>query len=115
MSTDTETAFDSHCVVEMLGHRRVAGRVREVQLAGAGFLRLDIPATNGHGEQTQYISPSSIYAIHPVDEATAVAVAAHSRPEPVRRWELPAPAVRANWGADGDDMVEDESDLSDPF
>jgi hypothetical protein len=77
-------------IVEMLGHRRVAGRVREVQVAGAGFLRLDIPATEGHAEQTQYIAPGSVYALHPVDEATARAVAAYTRPEPVHRWELPA-------------------------
>lgn len=104
--TDQET-FDQFAIVEMLGHRRVAGRVREVQLAGAGFLRLDVPATDGHAAQTQYISPGSVYALHPVDEATAVAVAAHCRPEPVHRWELPAAAREVDdqgaWGSgDGD-------------
>lgn len=96
--TDHE-AFDQHCIVEMLGHRRVAGRVREVQLAGAGFLRLDVPATDGRAAQTQYIAPGSVYALHPVDEATAAAVAAHCRPEPAHRWELPTAAP----GVSGDD------------
>ncbi len=76
------------CIVELLGHRRLAGRVREVQLAGAGFLRLDIPPTDGHEAQTQLISPSSVYALHPTTEAIATAAAARCRPEPVARWEL---------------------------
>lgn len=94
MSNDTAETFDQWAIVEMLGHRRVAGRVREVQLAGAGFLRLDIPATEGHGEQTQYIAPGSVYALHPVAEDVARAVAGRFRPEPVHRWELPAAPER---------------------
>lgn len=92
-TTDAAT-FDQWCVIEQLGHRRLAGRVRETTIAGAGMLRLDVPATDGHGEQTHYLSPGSIYALHPVDEQLARAVAARCRPEPVHRWELPAaPAV----------------------
>lgn len=88
-----EQTFDQWCVLELMGHRRVAGRVREVQLAGAGFLRLDIPATEGHGAQTQFISPGSVYALHPVDEAVARHMAGQLRPEPVHRWELPSAEV----------------------
>jgi hypothetical protein len=40
--TDSQP-FGEWCVVELLGHRRLAGYVQEVQLAGTGFLRLDIP------------------------------------------------------------------------
>jgi hypothetical protein len=84
------TDFAHWCIVELLGHRRLAGFVQEVQVAGAGFLRLDIPATEGHEAQTQIISPGSVYALHPVNEVTARAVAASFRPEPVHRWELAA-------------------------
>jgi hypothetical protein len=96
----TTDGFDQHCVVEMLGHRRTAGRVREIQIAGVGFLRLDIPATECHNAQTQYVSPSSIYALHPVDEQTATSVAAHCRPDPVHRWELAAPTRVDAWTTD---------------
>jgi hypothetical protein len=89
-STDTAETLDTWAIVEMLGHRRVAGRLREVQIAGAGFLRLDIPSTDGHPDQTMFIAPGSVYAIHPVTEDVAQALAAQLRPEPVRRWELPA-------------------------
>jgi hypothetical protein len=89
---DTGQTFDEWCVLELLGHRRLAGRVREVQLAGAGFLRLDVPAANGQPETTQYIAPGSVYTLHPVTEATAIAAAQAWRPTPVQRWELPPPA-----------------------
>jgi len=88
---DTTTpAFDEWVIIEMLGHRRVAGRAREMQLAGFGFLRVDIPATQGHPDQTMYVGPSSVYALHPVTEDVARAAATQFRPEPVHRWELPA-------------------------
>lgn len=85
---DEEKGFAEWAILELMGHRRVAGYVREVTLAGAGFLRLDIPATGGHGAQTQYIAPGSLYALHPTTEEIAVAAAANFRPQPVSRWEL---------------------------
>lgn len=84
-----DETFDEWAIVELMGHRRLAGRIREVQLAGAGFLRLDIPAAGDDPGRTQYIAPGSVYALHPVDEATARAAAAQWRPTPVQRWELP--------------------------
>jgi hypothetical protein len=87
---DMEQAFDEWCVVELLGHRRLAGRVREVQIAGTGMLRLDVPATDGHASQTQYVAPGSVYALHPTTEEIATALAAQCRPQPIQRWELPA-------------------------
>jgi transcriptional regulator with XRE-family HTH domain len=86
---DADGPFDQWVLVELMGHRRVAGRVREVQLAGAGFLRLDIPTTDGHARQTQYLSPGAVYALHPTSEVVARAAAGRFRPEPVSRWELP--------------------------
>lgn len=116
---DETDAFDQWAIVEMLGHRRVAGRVREVQIAGAGFLRLDMPATEGHGPQTQYIAPGSVYALHPTTEAIAAVAAARYRPEPVSRWELEAAKPDDPWGGamgaerdhlDDSDRDEDEEE-----
>jgi hypothetical protein len=92
--TETDqTAFAEWCIVEMMGHRRLAGLVQEVQLAGAGFLRLDIPAAGDDPGRTQYVAPGSVYALHPVDEATARQAAAAWRPAPVQRWELPTASI----------------------
>lgn len=90
MTTETHQPFAEWCIVELLGHRRLAGHIQEIQLAGAGFLRLDIPAEGADPARTQYIAPGSVYALHPVTEATARAAARQWRPEPVSRWELTA-------------------------
>lgn len=90
MSGDETSAFDEHCVVELFGRQRFAGRVREVTVGSAGFLRLDVPATGGHEPVSQLLNPSAVYRLTPTTETIAAAVAARCRPEPVQRWELPA-------------------------
>ena len=117
-----DETFDEWCVLELMGHRRLAGRVREVQLAGAGFLRLDIPATDGHGPQTQYVAPGSVYALHPTTEVIATAAAGNFRPAPVSRWELEAKTStvaadeddRADWAGEQVLMAMSEDD-GEPF
>jgi hypothetical protein len=115
--TDSQP-FGEWCVLELMGHRRLAGYVREVQLAGAGFLRLDIPAASADPERTQFIAPGSVYALHPVGEETARHAAAAWRPTPVQRWELlPAvPAAAQPGHGDHEDLDdEDEPDDERPF
>ena len=97
----SETGFDSWAIVEQLGHRRLAGRLSEVQLAGTGFLRLEIPETTAGPARTQFLAPSSIFAIHPVDEKTAVLAAGAGQPVPIQRWELPA-IPGQTWEGDSD-------------
>lgn len=89
--TDTAAAdsFDEWAILEILGHRRLAGRVSEVQVAGAGFLRIDIPVDP---PMSQLYSPGSVYAISPVAEEVARRVAARYAPTPIHRWELDPPA-----------------------
>lgn len=110
--TTDDGPLDTWAIVEMLGHRRLAGRVREVQLAGAGMLRLDIPAAGTDPARTQYISPASLYALHPCGEPTARAAAAQWRPDPVQRWELPglAKPVDAELVDGGRPNLDDGSD-----
>lgn len=80
-------------IVEMMGHRKVAGYVTEVTMAGHGFLRIDVPGEKSSDppSATQFISPASgsIYAITPVSEAVARLVAKGHKPEPVTVWEVP--------------------------
>ena len=96
-----ESIFEGWAILELMGHRRLAGYVQEVELAGQGFLRLDVPGylhTEPSGEQeerggaTQFYSPGSVYALTPTTEEIARALAEKSRPQPVHRWELPAAA-----------------------
>lgn len=41
--TETKEPFAGYAILELMGHRRLAGYVRETELAGAGVLRLDVP------------------------------------------------------------------------
>lgn len=81
--------FAEWVILELMGHRRLAGFLTEQEVAGKGFLRLDIP---GQPPATQLYNPTAVYAITPTTEDIARAVAMTSQPAPVQRWELP-PAI----------------------
>jgi hypothetical protein len=83
-----EIAFEGWAVLELMGHRKLAGYVREQNVAGAGFIRIDVPGDQG-SIATQFYSPGSLYCMTPVTEDIARRFAAGCRPEPVTRWELP--------------------------
>jgi len=81
--------FEGWCVVEVMGHHRYAGHVMETQLAGAGMLRIDVPASEAdeHGPAvaafTKFIAPGSLYGVTPVSEEYARQAARALRKEPV--------------------------------
>lgn len=79
------TAFKGWCILELMGHRRLAGLVQDAELAGGAFIRIDIPSTP---PATQFYAPGAVYCITPTTEEIARAVAAKARPEPVAEWEL---------------------------
>ena len=92
--TEKETTFEGWAILELMGHRRLAGYVTETEIAGAGVLRLDVP-DGSEGEEggvfaTQFYAPSALYCLTPTTEEIARAVASRTRPAPVQRWELPA-------------------------
>jgi hypothetical protein len=85
------------------------------------FLRIDIPARKDTAVETefsasQFINPSSIYALHPTTEEVARAVAAKLSPEPVTTWDVKAlmpaqsktPVAAPPSFIDNDDEVDDE-------
>ena len=87
--TDVTPEFEGWAILELMGHRKMAGYVREVEIAGQGMLRIDVPSNPA---ATQFISPGALYALTPTTENMARRVSASSRVEPVSRWELPMPA-----------------------
>jgi len=96
METQTDK-FDSWAIVELMGHRKLAGKVTEETHFGVPLLRLDVPQAAGAAQPflTQWYGGQSIYCLTPCDEATARAVATHHQPEPVHRYELPQLAAPA--------------------
>jgi hypothetical protein len=103
----SEQGFDQWAVVEMLGHRRVIGKVTEQVIAGAGFIRVDVPGEGAEILQTQFVTPASIYAITPVSEDSARLAAQNVRADPITVWELPAHIRSAMYATtDGDTQEE---------
>lgn len=98
--------FDEWCILEVMGHRRLAGRLTEHEIAGAGFLRLDVPSDP---PVTQYYRPDSVFAVHPVSEETARAAARRPAP-PVQRWELDPPRAEVVDEDDDDPYKRDEDE-----
>src|SRR5580698_3448672 len=83
-----ESTFEEWALLELMGHRRLAGKVTAVQIAGASFLRIDVPGGGGADIATQYYAPGAVYAITPVTEDVARRFAIDHAPAPITRWEL---------------------------
>ena len=88
--TEQHEPFATWAILELMGHRRLAGFLTEQTIAGAGLLRLDIPAAGDASAVTQFYSPQAVYCITPCDEAIAREMAKQCAYEPVNRWELKA-------------------------
>lgn len=94
--TDDTKAFEQWAVLELMGHRRLAGLLTEETIAGAAFLRIDIPSDNGDPSASQWYAPNAVYAITPCTEATACRIAkVITFAPPVSEWELPQPRIEA--------------------
>ena len=85
-----DSPYDGWAILELMGHRKLGGYVRVVELAGAPFVRIDIPPEGASGQATQLYSPGAVYAITPTTEETARALARGVVVAPITRWELPA-------------------------
>jgi hypothetical protein len=109
MMTDDLDPFKSWSIVELFGHRRIAGLVTaDSPLMSATRLRIDVYVPGGDDPAlTQFVPyPAAVYCLTPTTEVIARAIGgrALAQQPPVARWELPAPAPAA---PDGDDDVVD--------
>lgn len=107
MSEEQRETFQGWAILELMGHRRLAGFVSEQQVAGAAFVRIDVPAVDG-ADATQFYSPSSVYCITPCGEQLARDVAHSAQPRPVNEWDLPRRAA-----LEAGEVVEDAEEV--PF
>lgn len=120
-TSQPESPFASWAILELMGHKRLAGYVTEQSLAGSGFIRIDIPELRLPDEivdaATQFYSPGAVYCITPTTESTARALVA--RPRPVYEYELTrsrallAAGVSEEAVAQHDDDMPIEDDLAD--
>lgn len=91
MNANVEDAYQGWAVVELMGHRKVAGQVRQVEQYGTPMLRVDVfEGDAATATATQFYSGQSIYCLTPVHEDVARGYAKGRVELPVERWELPA-------------------------
>jgi hypothetical protein len=94
-------------ILELLGHRRLGGRVTEVEKFGTKMARIDIPDTSTGAAPdavvaTQFYGPSAIYGFHPCTEQVARAEAQYNQPRPIALLS-PLPVERDRQSEEGDD------------
>ncbi len=80
-----ESAF---CIVDLFGHTKIAGMVSEQDIGGSGFVRVDVPETNGQKAFTRFFGPGAIYAIQPVDRETGLAAVRAFQVKPIDLWTI---------------------------
>lgn len=106
--------YEGWSIVEQMGHKKLGGYVREETVAGQGFLRIDVFTDGPEPVASQYVNPSTVYALTPTTEDVARGLARSCEVRPVTRWELAAPrsepAAATNYGIDDDDDEDDDSD-----
>lgn len=82
--------FQSWAVLELMGHRKLAGFVREETVFGQAMCRIDVPEIDGKAAFTQWYGGQSIYGMTPVSEQVARGIAAQLRSAPISVYDLPA-------------------------
>ena len=82
-----QNTFEEWVILELMGHRRLAGKVTDAVIGGGAFIRIDIP-TKDDQKITQFYAPGAVYCISPTTKEIATMVAINSEPEPISKWEL---------------------------
>ena len=72
-----------YAIVELMGHKVVAGLVSKSEMLGKPMLRVDVPATSTYPEYTQFYGETAIYCVTFVSEEVARLTAEQSKVNPV--------------------------------
>jgi hypothetical protein len=85
-----EEKFDQWALVELYGHNRIVGKVKEASIGGCSFVRVDVPEIGDKKGFTRYFGNNAIYSISPLDKEIAMQLLSSCQPEPVKPYELVA-------------------------
>jgi hypothetical protein len=58
-------------IVELMGHKVVAGLVQKSEMLGKAMIRIDVPGTSDYPEHTQFYGDAAIYSVTFVSEEVA--------------------------------------------
>lgn len=94
--------FDEWALLELFGHQRIAGRVRNASIGGGSFIRVDVPEIKGHQEPlTRFYSPQAVYGITPMTEQTVrTLIKSGLKQEVINRYDVRhmLPAAKEEYG-----------------
>lgn len=80
---------DSFAIIEIMGHQRIAGKVREVSRAGVQMLEVEVPAIDGRPSYVRRFSGAAIFSETPVTEDLVMAFLRRNA------WEVANPLMLA--------------------
>lgn len=101
-------------IVELMGRNVIAGRLSEQPIAGAAFLRVDVPEVDGKQKFTKFFQGAAIYAITPTDEETTKIAVAKISTRPVDVWVVvDRPALPVSRTGSEDDEFDEPDDRYD--
>jgi hypothetical protein len=97
--------FEGWAILELMGHRKLAGKLSEQTIGGCAMVRIDVPGEGDTTVATQFYSGAAIYCVTPTTEAIARKVANHYQPTPVTPYEMAdRPALAAHATSDDDHL-----------
>lgn len=102
---------ETWAIVEIMGHRRYAGRVSQDTALGVPLLRVEVPETKDCPAFEKRFAAGAIYCVTPCTEAAARAAAEQWRERPAVLLDLPEPRhPRIAAGLAPDPDCDDEED-----
>jgi hypothetical protein len=88
-SIDQDGEFQGWALLELMGHRKLAGYCEPVMVAGAALLKVTVPTAGEHlPAYTTYVGGPSIYSLTPTDEQTARDFVTVHKPRPVEAYSI---------------------------
>ena len=103
---DRKTLTETYCLLELMGHQKVAGLLTETTIAGKGMLRVDIPNEKGQTIHTRFYSPDAVYSISPVDRQICIGIAVKCNVRPVTIYDL-AKLIEDKKPGQGEEVLEE--------
>jgi hypothetical protein len=116
---EKKAGFEGWAVVELFGHKRMAGYVSSQEIAGSSLVRIDVPVTMPTDPRdsrpvtaayTKLVGVAAIYGITPCTEVVARLAARE-----IERWNDPIPvqlpALPAASSPTPDADIDDDPDL----
>ena len=80
--------FESWAILELMGHRKLAGMVKTESLGGMPFIRIDVYSSDEKIELTQFYNPSSIYCITPTTKDLSLKFTKNNYQQPFHTFEI---------------------------